>query len=240
MEHKNRIQAKDIITIVLFSMTALLCSGQSFISDYHKLSRRKLDKFCMEWRSYSDSVEANRVVRDSVLADVVEREYGICWYENSMDQSESLHKYRVLPQFIYVERYFEDVDSLGFTSDFENSAYCVIDSITPVLPEGGLYMNSNIYKPLSVFLGGLLKNDEFTKIHFGNLKKLQKYIPVNYGHWGGYWLFMSFPSIIHIKYANNAIKIVERMSWHSGVCIMYKKKDGKFVRRNAPVSYWNE
>lgn len=37
---------------------------------------------------------------------------------------------------------------------------------------------------------------------------LKRYIPVDYGHWGGYWWFTSFPLITNICYADNLIAAI--------------------------------
>lgn len=157
-------------------------------------------------------------------------------------------RYFVFPQYIKVERYYIDVDTVmakhefGFPSfipDMKDNQY-IVDSITPILPHGGLYLTSDINKTLSTFVGGLKRGDKIAKINKRNVGKLEKYIPVDYGHWGGYWWFTSFPLITNICYANNLIAVMRRTSWCTGDVIWYVKGNGKFVRYPEPIVDWME
>lgn len=115
-----------------------------------------------------------------------------------------------------------------------------IDSIIPQLPYRGLYLTSDISETLSTFVGGCRNGDKIEKINKGNLKILKKYIPVDYGHWGGYWWFTSFPLITNICYADNLIAVKIRTSWWTGEETWYIKKDDEFVRREEPTGKWIE
>lgn len=126
-----------------------------------------------------------------------------------------------------------------YIPDMKREQYSV-DTITPDIPRGGLYLTSGIRKVLSEFAGGLKKKNVITEINKSNVKKLKKYIPVAYGHWGGYWWFVSFPIINGICYSDNLIAIMRRTSWCTGDVIWYVKENGKFVRRLQPVSAWIE
>ena len=157
-------------------------------------------------------------------------------------------QYNVSPQTIEIERYYLDVDAvmaklcLGFPEfieDLKDEQY-VVDSVTPVLPWRGLYLTSDINKKLSSFAGGLKNGDKIGKINKKNVNKLKKYIPVDYGHWGGYWWFTSFPIITNIRYAENLIAVSRRTSWWTGDVICYVKENGKFIRRPEPITSWVE
>ena len=157
-------------------------------------------------------------------------------------------KYHVMPHYINVERYYMDVDTTVFNPrygfpyhypELKDNEYR-IDSIIPQLPYRGLYLTSDISKTLSTFVGGCRKGDKIEKINKGNLKILKKYIPVDYGHWGGYWWFTSFPLITNICYADNLIAVKIRTSWWTGEETWYIKKDDEFVRREEPAGEWIE
>lgn len=157
-------------------------------------------------------------------------------------------KYRVIPQYIKVERYYMDVDTtmdelnLSFPSyipDMKDEQYAV-DTITPVLPRRCLYLTADIDKKLSTFAGGLKNGNKLNRIHKNNVFRLREYIPVDYGHWGGYWWFTSFPLITGICYADNVIAVMRRTSWCTGDVIWYVKENGKFVMRQQPVTSWIE
>lgn len=237
---KNRI-----ITLLLICTTALACCGQSFLSKYQKLTRSDLSEFIRDWEVYSDSVASKATINDSLIRMIVRSETEIMNIEVAKEAS-MLHY--VTRRYIKVERYDLDVDTvfaksyLGFPSyipEMKDEQYSV-DSITPPLPQGGLYLTSDIGKKLSMFAGGLIKNDNIQKIHKKNLSEIRKYIPADYGHWGGYWWFTSFPLITDICYANNLIAVFRRTSWCTGDVIWYVKKDGKYVKRATPISSWVE
>lgn len=236
-----------ILIILLLGIVAIFCSGQSFLVKYPKLTGRNLGEFFKDWETYSDSASSCNIIKDSILSDVVNRELAVFKDENKK-QNSIISQYIVFPQAIEVERYYLDVDTMmaissqGFPEyipDMKREQYSV-GTITPDIPRGGLYLTPGIRKVLSEFAGGLKRENVITKINKSNVRKLKKYIPVAYGHWGGYWWFVSFPIINGICYSNNLIAIMRRTSWCTGDVICYVKENGKFVRRQQPVSAWIE
>lgn len=233
------------VLTILFAMTTFLCSGQTFLAKYPKLTKKNLNEFFLDWKAYSDTINSNGVVADSVIADI------IMW--NNIIFSLEGHpvnepQYNVIPRTIEIERYYLDVDTVmarlchgfpAFIEDLKDEQYDV-DSVTPVLPWRGLYLTPDINKKLSSFAGGLKNGDKIGNINKKNVNKLKKYIPVDYGHWGGYWWFTSFPIITNIHYADNLIAVMRRTSWWTGDVIWYVKEDGKFIRRPEPITSWVE
>ncbi len=243
------MKSKIFITIML-TLSTLVCSGQSFLSKYPKLTKKNLNKFFSEWEAYSDSIASRAVKNDSLIDMVVAYNYLPMQLEGRTCPSgkDAPPKYHVVPQYIDVERYYLDVDTTVFSPRYGfpyhyselKSDECRIDSIIPQLPYRGLYLTSDISKTLSTFVGGWRKGDKIEKINKGNLKILKKYIPVDYGHWGGYWWFTSFPLITNICYANNLIAVKIRTSWCAGEEIWYIIENGKFVKREEPAGEWIE
>lgn len=235
---------KRIIFTLIFGIATLLCYGQSFLSEYPKLTIRNLDEFFLDWKSYSDSVASKPTKYNNLIDSIQSIEYAPKILQGCSSP------YFVLPQYIKIERYYMDVDTvaakmdLGFPSfipDLKDYQYTV-DSITPVLSYSDrvLYLTSDIYKVLSEFAGGLKKRRKTTKINESNIQELKKYIPVEYGHWGGYWWFTSFPAITGICYANNLIAVTRRTGCSTGDVIWYIKVNDIFVRRPVPVCEWIE
>lgn len=230
---------KIFITLML-TLSTIVCSGQSFLSKYPKLTENNLNEFFSDWEAYSDSIAAKAVKNDSLINIVVNCNY--------MSRKDTPPKYHVVPQYIKVERYYLDVDTtmaklnFGFPSyipDIKEDQYA-IDSITPILTRRCLFITTGIDKILSEFAGGLKHGKKINPIHKNNARILKKYIPVDYGHWGGYWWFTSFPLITGICYADNLIAVMRRTSWCSGDVIWYKKENGKFIPQRKPVASWIE
>lgn len=236
------------LTTIAFILAALVCSGQSFVQKYSKLTQQNLSEFFSDWKAYSDSISAKDVITDSVLANVIRQEYAAFETENKKLIDSLNTKYQVFPRYIKVERYYLDVDTaiarskLGFPSFIQgmrNDQY-VADSITPTPTPDGLYLTKDIKNILSKFVGGIGHQKRTRKINKENLKELRTYIPASYGHWGGYWWFTSFPLINNICYADNLIAVMRRTGWSTGDVIWYVKGNGKFVRRQKPVTWWIE
>lgn len=230
------------ILLIVMANAALVCSGQSFLAKYPKLTITNLSEFFAEWVAYSDSIAVKNIIEDSVVANIVNQEYIV------LELAGRKSKYCIVPQKIEVERYYLDIDTViakhefGFPSyipDMKENQYR-IDSITPILPHNGLYLTSDINKALSKYAGGLRKGNKTGKINKTNIVKLEHYIPVNYGHWGGYWWFTSFPLITKICYSNNLIAVMRRTSWCTGDVIWYVKENGAFTRREQPITSWIE
>lgn len=249
---KNKI----FITLML-TLSAIVCSGQSFLSKYPKLTKKNLSEFFSDWEAYSDSIASRAVKNDSLIDMVVAYNYlpmqlegGTCLSgKNPLTRKNAVPKYHVVPQYIDVERYYLDIDTTVFNprygfpnyySELTDNKYR-IDSIIPQLPYRGLYLTSDISETLSTFVGGCRKGDKIEKINKGNLKTLKKYIPLDeHSHWCGYWLLTSFPQITTICYANNLIAVKISKSWFCGEETWYIKENGKFVRQEEPAGEWIE
>ena len=243
---KNKI----FIIIIMLTLSAIVCSGQSFLSKYPKLTKKNLNEFFSDWEAYSDSIASRAVKNDSLIDMVVAYNYRPKDLERRtcLSGKNAVPKYHVVPQYIDVERYYMDVDTTVFSprygfpyhySELKDNEYR-IDSIIPQLPYRGLYLTSDISETLSTFVGGCRNGDKIQKINKGNLKILKKYISVDYGHWGGYWWFTPFPLITNICYADNLIAVKIRTSWWAGEETWYIKKDDEFVRREEPAGEWIE
>lgn len=234
----------------MLALSAIVCSGQYFLSRYPKLTKKNLSEFFLDWEAYSDSIASRAVKNDSLIDMVVAYNYLPMQLEGTTYRfgKNAPPKYHVMPHYINVERYYMDVDTTVFNprygfpnyySELTDNEYR-IDSIIPQLPYRGLYLTSDISKTLSTFVGGCRNGDKIEKINKGNLKILKKYIPVDYGHWDGYWWCTSFPLITNICYADNLIVVKIRTSWWTGEETWYIKKDDEFVRREEPAGEWIE
>lgn len=243
---KKEVKMKKVISTLIFCMVAFCSYGQCFLYKYHKLTKKNLEEFFMDWESYSNIIASKAKINDSLIDSIQRNENEYV----SMTFQGLTQRYIVLPQRIRIARYYIDVDTiaakrdLGFPSfipDLKDNQHTVY-SITPIPHQKNnvLYLTSSINKVLSTFAGGLKKGNKIAKINNGNVERLKKYIPVDYGHWGGYWWFTSFPVITGICYANNLIAVMRRTSWFTGDVIWYIKENDKFVRRSTPICEWVE
>lgn len=232
---------------ILLVLTAITCHGQSFLSKYPELNQNNLKEFFSDWKAYSDRIASIVKNKDNLLEGIVGAEYQS---RHEDDQANESCRYIVVPQYIKVERYRQDIDTTGKYS-FDSFFYQYprlkeknysLDTITLRLPEGGLYLTTDIRNLLSQFLGGIPQTETGTmsEINKHRVKELRKYIPVYYGHWGGYWWFTTFPLITKIFYANNLIAVMRRTGWYCGDEIWYLKEKGKFVKLPEPKCSWIE
>lgn len=238
---------KAFLTILL-TLSALVCSGQSFLSKYPKLTDKNLSEFFADWEAYSDSIISRGVKNDALMDMVVADNYAPLFLEGDTCKSgeSASPKYHVAPQYIKVERYRMDIDTSKIYDSFPykipdlKADQYSVDTITPALVHGWLYLTRDIERKLSVYAGGLKNGEKFDEINKDNVAKLSQYIPVHYGHWGGYWWFESFPLIRRFCYADNLIAVNRRTSWCSGDEFWYVKENGKFVKLKDPVTWWIE
>lgn len=171
-----------IFIAIMFTLSTLVCSGQSFLSKYPKLTKKNLSEFFSDWEAYSDSISSRAVKNDSLIDMVVADNYRSKELERRtcLSDKNAVPKYHVVPQYIDVERYYMDVDTTIFNprygfpncySELTDNEHR-IDSIIPQLPYRGLYLTSDISETLSTFVGGCRNGDKIEKINKGNLKAL--------------------------------------------------------------------
>lgn len=103
-----------------------------------------------------------------------------------------------------------------------------------------MYYTETLDKPLWDFLGGIRVGEEYKEIDWQHVRDVEKYVPVFYGHWGGYWWFYSFPLLERIEYFDNLVILVRRTSWHTGNLIWYVREKDGFKRLDQPLSEWIE
>lgn len=234
---------------ILCAIAGVLCCGaQSFIPRFPKLSEKNLPEFFNEWQQYSDSIASKNVIDDPVLANVIDYEISLIKFDAENDSLVDLPKYYVVPEKIQLDRYHIEVDTLnarannGFPEFLLPTAEGVYASytVTPPLPEKGLYYTENLNQPLWEFLGGTAVNGEREEIDHDNVRLVERYIPLYYGHWGGYWWCYSLPLVESIAWFDNLIIVERRTSWHTGDLIWYVKGPEGFERTGRPVSTWIE
>lgn len=64
-----------IITILFLGLTTFVCSGQSFLLEYPKLTKKNLSEFFLDWEAYSDSIALKAAKNDSLIDEIVRTEY---------------------------------------------------------------------------------------------------------------------------------------------------------------------
>lgn len=230
---------RSIFTLVCVAFS-LCCNGQDFISKYRKLEKENLAAFFEEWKNYSDSIAQYVEITDSVIAKVLETEF--MSHNAEPDEDDGITpRYCVVFDSIRIERYDMKVGTTYkrlYKLEFNEKKCIGSVMIVPPLPKNGLYLTIDIDKLLSNFVGGL--DGKASSIKQDNVQMLSQYVPVKYGHWGGYWWFETFPKINAIRITRNAIIVYRRTSWWTGDEILYVKEGDTFVRRDEPISTWVE
>lgn len=135
--------------------------------------------------------------------------------------------YIVLPYQVNIRTYNACRDSVEACSNFRNKYLQGVSTYTPLLKDkqNVLYLNNSIVEMVTQYLGGYWKDatrKEIVKIDKKRLSKIRKYIPAAYGHWGGYWWFVTMPYVIDIKRYPECLEISYRTSWCSGETIRYE------------------
>lgn len=224
---------KILLIICLFIGINGFC--QDFLSDFPQLTTDNLPNFFSKWQEYS-AKQSQKVVRDTLLCDIANE---VMDDELGRDRC----KYRVIPQTISVEKYDCDADSAYYIRWFlerQRELEPITTEIQLPLPEDGLFLTDSIYVKLADFCGGLNYNeDNLSDFNNDNIELLEQFIPVTYGHWGGYWHFYSFPQIELIRQYNNIISVSERTTWCNGDEVWFIKEGDKF-KPTPPRNEWIE
>lgn len=246
--NKTLYNLRTLSFILIMNVCVLSISAQTFIDRFQKLTENNLPEFFDSWKAYSDSISFKNVIGDSILAKVINQELSFIKMAEGNEDLGLFPEYYVVPQEIKVDRYHLKVDTLearknnGFPEYlpmWDKDVYESFD-VTPELPSKGLYYTESMNKPLWEFLGGTRITGEMQDVDRKNVGDIEKYIPVYYGHWGGYWWFYSLPVIEGIVYFDNLIVVSRRTSWHTGDMIWYVKGEDGFERLDQPLSTWIE
>ncbi len=59
----------------MLALATLVCSGQSFLSKFPKLTKKNLSEFFSDWEAYSDSIASRAMKNDSLIDMVVAYNY---------------------------------------------------------------------------------------------------------------------------------------------------------------------
>lgn len=154
---------KIFIITIMFTLSTLVCSGQSFLSKYPKLTKKNLSEFLLDWQIYSDSV-AGTVNCHSDICNAVNAEFDSCFHVVRELQSCVSHyvkksikkEFGIIPQYIPVEYYPISPtpnDTLSFFGEYSQLHLdkIVEYTITPRLRPNELYLTSNIDDRLMEF-----------------------------------------------------------------------------------------
>lgn len=221
---KNKI----FITIML-TLSTLVCSGQSFLSKYPKLTKKNLPEFFEDWKGYSDSV-VGTVNCHSDICNVVNAEFDSLFRVIRALEGDVSHyvrkpkrkDYGIIPQFIPVEYYPIELapnDTLFFSWDYASlhNDILVTDTITPVLRPNELYLTTEISDRLLEFITGLnVQNERPYRYLKKNIQELLRYIDSYNGDHNGGVVFSNLPFIWKVQATKNFIVLHIRASNYSG------------------------
>lgn len=226
----NNAMHKYISIIFVLFLTALICSGQSFVDKYPKLTEKNLPEFFEDWQAYSDRISSNITISNPL--DSLIYESNLFTYANIALQSPR-PKYIVYPESVEVLTYKEFGDTTSNNSSFGllmSIPYAMREytkeMVCTKIPEGGLYMTKGISKKLDSFLyvGKNRKRKEREK----RLKELRKYISVSYGIFNIY-NYCDYPLILNIGVASDIIVFQLALNSNEATEIWYGKENGRII-----------
>ncbi len=242
---------KYISTVLVLFLTALICSGQSFVDKYPKLTKKNLPKFFSDWEAYSDSV-AGTVDCHSDICNAVNAEFDSCFQFIRELQGCASHyvmksegkDFGIIPQYIPVEYYPISPtpnDTLFFSWGYSELHLdkMVEYTITPRLRPNELYQTLKISESLIEFLAGKsVAHERPAEYLKKNIKTLKKYIYSYNGDCNGEVIFYNFPYVYYVRATNDFIVLYVRDGYYTGYEIWYIKKEGKFERVSGKHNAW--
>lgn len=244
---------KYIAVIFALLLSALTCSGQSFLAKYPKLTKKTLPEFFKDWKAYSDSVRDTLKCNTDIFHIVNTAEIGSSRIVKALEGEAShyvkkprVKKYGIIPQYIPVEYYpIEPTpnDTLFFSWDYASlyDSILVKDKITPLLGINELYLNENIHTRLMEFITGL--NVDYEKpwrFINKNIKALQKYLRHNIEEHYGTVYFNDYPYIWKVQATDDFIVLHIRASDYTGYEQWYIKKGERFEEVPGIHNAWIE
>ena len=244
---KNKI----IIITIMLALSAIVCSGQYFLSRYPKLTKKNLSEFFLDWEAYSDSV-ARTVNCHSDICNAVNAELDTCFHVIRELQGCVSHyvkkskrkEFGIIPQYIQVEYYPispTPSDTLFFSWGYYQMHLdkMVEYTITPRLRPNESYLTSNVDDRLMEFLAGKsVAHERPAKYLKKNIKELKKYLWRYNGDFNGGVIFNNFPYVYYVRATNDFIVLYVRDGYYTGYEIWYIKNEGKFERVSGKHNTW--
>lgn len=221
---------KYISTIFVLFLTALICSGQSFVDKYPKLTKKNLPEFFEDWQAYSDSISSNITISNPLDSLIYER--NLFTYAEIALQSPR-PRYIVYPKAVEVLTYKELGDTTNNSTSFGllmSIPYAMQEYTKQMvdikIPDGALYMTNSISKKIDSFLyvGKYRKKKEREK----RLKELRKYISVSYGIFNTH-TYCDYPLILNIGVASDIIVFQLALNSNEATEIWYRKENGRII-----------
>ena len=243
---------KYIAVIFALLLSAMTCSGQSFLAKYTKLTKKNLPEFFVDWKAYSDSV-ANNVECNSNICKIVNAEIDSAFHVIRALQGDASHyvakrklKYGIIPQSIPVE-YYPIVptpnDTLFFSWDYaaQYDSVLIKDTITPNLGPNELYLTENISTRLMEFITGLnVDNERPWRFIKKNVEALLKYIRHYNEELYGMVIFNDYPYIWKVQATDDFIVLHIRASNYTGYEQWHIKKGERFEKVPGIHNAWIE
>ena len=244
---------KYLITILVVFLTPLVCSGQSFVDKYPKLTKKNLPEFFEDWKAYSDSV-AGTVNCYSDICNAVNAEFDSCFHFIRALQDCASHyvkrskrkDYGIIPQYIPVEYYPIEIaptDTLFFSWNYASlhNDILVNDTITPALRPNELYITTQIRDRLLEFIAGLnVRYERPAKFIQKNIKELRKYIDHYNEEHNGMVVFSNYPFVWKVQATKNFIVLHIRASNYSGYEQWYINYGNGFSKVPGERNTWIE
>jgi len=221
---------KYITIIFTLLLSALTCSGQSFLAKYPKLTDKDLSAFFEDWKAYSDSISSNITISNPLDSLI---------YERNLLTYAGIALGSPRPQYVVYPEATENLTykELGDTTTNNSSFWLLMsvpyamreytkEMVCTKIPDGGLYMTDGISKKLDSFLyvGKYRKRKEREK----RLKELRKYISVSYGIFNMY-PYCDYPLLLNIGIASDIVVFQLALDSNEATEIWYRKGNDRFI-----------
>lgn len=196
-----------------------------FVEKYVSLTESNITSFITEWekwsdqlRSHSDDTLINRIILK------VYQDYGLT------DNNDSSHFYSFMSNvevMKYAGKYSEYPPLKLFDRDSEWELKMKASERFVYVPSADLkkkilFITPEIDRLLSVFIGGIADNEDdafdetkWSPINQNSLSFLRNYIPVERGHWAG-WYLCTMPIIYEIYMFEDGYMVYLRTSFSQG------------------------
>ena len=209
-----------------------------FVEKYVSLTESNIPSFITEWEKWSDQLRIHS--DDTLINRIILKVYQDYGLDENNDSSHFYSFRSNIEVMKYAGKYSEYTPLKLFDSDREcemkmkaSERYVYVPSAD--LKKKILFITPEIDRLLSVFIGGVADNEDdafdetkWSSINQNRLSFLRNYIPVERGHWAG-WYLCTMPIIYEIYMFEDGYMVFLRTSFSQGEIAFFPYDGGEKV-----------